>query len=75
MDLDLSVDQQSFLDPVTRFSRDRVAPAATAIDEEGAFPLALVRAAFALGLAGVTVPREFAGGGRDYVTYALAVEA
>jgi butyryl-CoA dehydrogenase len=75
MDLDLSADQQSFLDQVTRFSTERVRTAASAIDAEGAFPVSLVREAFELGLAGITVPREFAGGGRDYVSYALAVEA
>ena len=75
MDLDISAPQQAILDRVTRFAREQVAPAARAIDEEGVFPLALVRAAFELGLAGVTIPKELGGGGGDYVAYALAVEA
>jgi alkylation response protein AidB-like acyl-CoA dehydrogenase len=74
MDLDLSTAQQAFLDRVARFSAEQVAPAAAAIDETGAFPLALVRAAFEIGLAGITLPPECSGGGQDYVTYALAVE-
>ena len=74
MDLDLSTAQQAFLDRVARFSADQVAPSAAAIDETGAFPLALVRAAFELGLAGITVPSERSGAGQDYVTYALTVE-
>jgi len=74
MDLDLSTAQQAFLDRVARFSAKQVAPAAAAIDETGAFPLALVRAAFELGLAGITVPSERSGAGQDYVTYALTVE-
>jgi butyryl-CoA dehydrogenase len=75
MDLDLSASQQAFLDSVTLFARERVAPAAAAVDETGAFPLGLVRKAFELGLAAVTVPTELGGGGRDWVSYALAVES
>ena len=74
MDLDLSTAQQAFLDRVARFAAEQVAPAAAAIDETGAFPLALVRAAFELGLAGITVPSGRSGAGQDYVTYALTVE-
>jgi butyryl-CoA dehydrogenase len=75
MDFDLSPDQQAFIDRVSAFARDRVAAAAGAIDREGVFPAALVRETFALGLAGVTAPPRWGGGGRDYVSYALAVEA
>jgi butyryl-CoA dehydrogenase len=75
MDLELSASQQAFLDSVTAFAREHVAPAASAVDETGAFPLGLVRKAFDLGLAAVTVPTELGGGGRDCVSYALAVES
>jgi butyryl-CoA dehydrogenase len=75
MDLNLSAAQQSVLDRVTRFSGERVAPAAAGIDEAGTFPLGLVRDAFELGLAGVTISTDHGGGGHDYVTYALAIEA
>jgi butyryl-CoA dehydrogenase len=75
MDLELSASQQAFLDSVALFARERVAPAAAAVDETGAFPLGLVRKAFDLGLAGVTVPTELGGGGRDWVSYALAIES
>jgi alkylation response protein AidB-like acyl-CoA dehydrogenase len=74
MDLELSASQQAFLDSVTLFARERVAPAGAAVDDAGAFPLGLVRKAFELGLAAVTVPAELGGGGRDWVSYALAVE-
>jgi butyryl-CoA dehydrogenase len=74
MNLDLTDDQQSFQQRVARFARERVAPEAGAIDETGGFPLELVREAAALGLMGVTVPTEWGGAGRDYVSYALALE-
>ena len=75
MDFSLSPEQQSFLASVKTFARDRVAPAAAGIDAAGVFPSALVREAADLGLAGVTIATAHGGGGRDYVTYALAMEA
>ena len=74
MDLSLTPDQQTFLDAVGRFARERVAPAAEAIDESASFPRELVRDAAGLGLMGVTIPAAWGGAGRDYVTYALAIE-
>ncbi|HEX5475933.1 MAG TPA: acyl-CoA dehydrogenase family protein [Vicinamibacterales bacterium] len=75
MILDLTDEQQAYRDDVTAFARQQVAPAAAAIDESGRFPRDLVRALAARGLLGITVPREWGGGGRDYVSYAVALEA
>src|SRR5512145_646621 len=75
MDFSLSPDQESFVTEVRAFARDQVAPRAAAIDAGGAFPRELVREAGRLGLMGVTIPRGRGGAGRDYVSYALAVEA
>jgi butyryl-CoA dehydrogenase len=75
MKLELTPDQQAFHQVAATFAADRVAPAAAAIDDEGTFPLALLKEAGALGLLGVTIPREAGGAGRDYVSYALALEA
>jgi alkylation response protein AidB-like acyl-CoA dehydrogenase len=75
MDFSLSSDQEAFLASVRAFARDRVAPRAAAIDASGVFPRALVAEAASIGLMGVTVPRAFGGAGRDYVSYAAAVEA
>lgn len=69
-------DQQlSFQREVERFASERVEPFARHIDETAAFPRALVKEAAALGLMGVTIDPTWGGGGRDYVAYALAVEA
>jgi alkylation response protein AidB-like acyl-CoA dehydrogenase len=75
MDFALSPDQESFVAGVRAFARDRVAPRAAAIDASGAFPRELVREAGRLGLMGMTIPADRGGAGRDYVSYALAVEA
>ena len=57
------------------FAAQRIGPAAAQIDEHAVFPRALVTEAAALGLMGVTIPTAFGGAGRDYVSYALAIEA
>ncbi len=75
MDLDFSDDQQAFQLRVATFAAQRVGPAAAAIDEQAAFPRELITEAAALGLMGVTIPKAFGGAARDYVSYALAIEA
>jgi alkylation response protein AidB-like acyl-CoA dehydrogenase len=75
MEFSLSADQEALLAEVRRFASERVAPHAARIDETAEFPRALVAEAAALGLMGATMPRELGGAGRDYLTYALAIEA
>jgi butyryl-CoA dehydrogenase len=75
MILELTEAQGSFQREIERFAADRVAPEAARIDEESAFPRALVREAAKLGLMGVTIPTNWGGAGRDHVSYALAIEA
>jgi butyryl-CoA dehydrogenase len=71
----LSADQESFVASVRAFAEKRIAPQAAEIDATAVFPHALVKEAAALGLMGVTIPPQFGGLGRDYLTYALAIEA
>ncbi len=75
MDFSLTAAQEAYLDGVRVFARDRVAPAAARIDETGVYPRQLVDEASRLSLTGVTIPAAFGGGGQDYVTYAMAMEA
>jgi butyryl-CoA dehydrogenase len=74
MDFSLTAEQESYVAAVGAFARDRVAPRAADIDATAAYPRDLVAEAAAIGLMGVTIPRERGGAGRDYVTYAAAVE-
>jgi butyryl-CoA dehydrogenase len=74
MDLSLTPNQRAFQQAVAQFARERVAPQARRIDEDGAFPRDLVKEAAALGLMGVTIAKASGGAGRDYVSYALAIE-
>lgn len=75
MDFSLSPEHDAFLATVRAFARDRVAPAAAKVDESGEFPRALIAEAGAIGLMGMTIPAAANGAGRDYVAYAMAVEA
>jgi butyryl-CoA dehydrogenase len=75
MELELTAAQAEFQARVDEFARNRIEPGAAAIDEHGAFPHDLVHELAGLGLMGVTIPAEWGGAGRDYVSYALAIEA
>src|SRR5947199_10424946 len=75
MFLELTPDQSAFKADVERFARDVVVPRAAAIDASGEFPTDVMQAAAGLGLLGVTVSKKWGGAGRDYLSYALAIEA
>jgi alkylation response protein AidB-like acyl-CoA dehydrogenase len=75
MFLDLTGEQVAFKADIERFAREVVAPRAAAIDASGEFPSDVIHAAASLGLHGVTVSAAWGGAGRDYFSYALAIEA
>jgi butyryl-CoA dehydrogenase len=75
MVFDLTPEQEAFKASTERFAREVVAPRAAAIDETGEYPVDVVRSAGERGLLGVTIPRAWGGSGRDYVSYAVAIEA
>lgn len=75
MILELTPEQEAFKQSIERFTREVVAGRAAAIDKSGEFPLDVLRAAAREGLLGVTIPKAWGGAGRDYVSYALAIEA
>jgi len=74
MVLELTTEQKAFQQSVAQFARDVVAPRAAAIDESGEYPRDVMQAAARHGLFGVAVPAAWGGAGRDYVSYALALE-
>ena len=75
MILELTGPQAAFQAEIERFAAERIGPAAAGIDADGRYPRELVGEMASRGLLGVTVPVEWGGGGRDYVSYALALEA
>jgi butyryl-CoA dehydrogenase len=75
VDFSLTADQETFLRIAQEFARDRIAPRAANIDATTEYPRDLVTEAARLGLIGVAIPPAHGGLGRDYVSYALAIEA
>ncbi len=75
MRLELTAEQEAFRASVQRFAEVEVRPRAAEIDATDRFPTDLVRRAGEQGLMGVTIPVAAGGAGRDYVSYAAAIEA
>jgi butyryl-CoA dehydrogenase len=75
MILELTPEQEAFKQQVEQFARDVVSLRAAGIDKSGEFPTDVMHAAAAHGLLGVTIPKAWGGAGRDYISYALAIEA
>jgi butyryl-CoA dehydrogenase len=73
--LEPSSDERQYQEQVVAFAARAVAPHAAEIDEQNEFPRAIVAAAAAEGLLGITLDPQWGGAGRDYVSYALALEA
>src|SRR4030088_1214554 len=75
MILELTAEQESFRQSIEQFACEVVAPRAASIDETGAYSLDIMRAAAGRGLLGMTIQKAWGGAGRDYLSYALAIEA
>jgi alkylation response protein AidB-like acyl-CoA dehydrogenase len=75
MNFELTDDQRGFQASIQQFAREIIAPRAAGIDKSGEFPTDVMHAAAGHGLLGVTIPKSWGGAGRDYVSYALAIEA
>ena len=75
MVLELTAEQKSFQQQTEQFAREIVAQRAAGIDKSGEFPADVMHAAAGQGLLGVTIPKAWGGLGKDYVSYALAIEA
>ncbi|HKJ60860.1 MAG TPA: acyl-CoA dehydrogenase family protein, partial [Hyphomicrobiales bacterium] len=74
MSFSLGDDVEALRDSVKRFSQDRIAPRAAAIDADNAFPRDLWPELGALGLHGITVSEEFGGSGLGYLAHVVAME-
>lgn len=74
MDFDLSAEQRAIRDAFARFSDERIAPRAAAIDEAHAFPRELFDELAAMGVFGMRYPEEIGGSGAGLVEFCLALE-
>ncbi len=74
MDFDLSEDQLAFQETAREFARSEWLPHAPGWDRSEEFPVAALRAAAALGFAGIYVNEEFGGSGLKRLDAALIFE-
>jgi len=73
-DFGLGADIDMLRDSVSRFSQDRIAPRAAAIDESNTFPRDLWPEFGQLGLLGITVDEKWGGAGLGYLEHCVAME-
>src|SRR3954469_9746866 len=69
----ISAEESAFLDGVENFAAREIAPHADAWERAEELPREIFTRAGAVGLMGVTVPRELGGRGLSYAAYALAI--
>lgn len=74
IDFTLSDQQQELQAKARAFAEQHIAPAARELDETGAFPMDLVRQAFAAGLLSENVPAAYGGPGFSCLDSALVAE-
>jgi hypothetical protein len=74
MDFELSDEQRAFRDTARDFAREEWLPQAPGWDERGEFPVAALRRAAGLGLAGIYVGEEFGGSGLGRIDAAIVFE-
>ncbi len=74
MDFDLTEEQRAIQDMARDFATERLAPEAARWDEESVFPVDTLRAAAALGFAGIYVGEAFGGTGLKRLDAAVIFE-
>jgi len=74
LDFQLNDEQLQLKKSVREFAEREIAPNVMKWDEEGEFPLAVVKELGKLGLLGVIFPSEYGGAGMGYVEYVTAIE-
>jgi len=74
MDFELTPEQKRIQARARQFAEQEVAPVAREADEQGVFPIHLVKRMGELGFLAGPVEPEYGGSGMDYVSYALLCE-
>lgn len=74
MDFRLTSEQEALRKKAADFAKEYVEPVAAELDEKAQFPFENVKRMADLGFLGLPIPKEYEGGGTDYVSYALVVE-
>src|SRR4030081_3632162 len=62
----LSEDETLFRDNIRQFADEKIRPLVKQMDEKGVFEKDLIREFFQLGLMGIEIPEQYAGGGAQF---------
>jgi butyryl-CoA dehydrogenase len=74
MEFELTEEQQSLQQAVRQCADAELKPGADLRDKTGEFPWPAVKKLQKMGLFGLLFPKEYGGGGRDFISYVIAVE-
>lgn len=74
MDFGLTEEQRMVQEMTRAFAEKELAPVASRLDREGAYPHEQLKKLGEMGLMGVFVPEEFGGAGMDFLSYVTALE-
>lgn len=75
MDFSLSDQQKEYLELAMRFSRNEIIPVAQKFDEEGKFPIEIMKKVFEAGLLNTCIPEAYGGSGLTNLDGVLITEA
>jgi len=75
MDFTLTTEQQAYVDTVTRFVRQEIAPQIVALEKSHAFPGEILRKAWQIGILNLSIPESIRGFEADVISTALIIEA
>lgn len=70
----LSESHHKFRNQIREFAEKEIRPVAAELDENAEFSVELSRKMGQLGLLGLTIPQEYGGQGKDYLSLIIAVE-
>jgi len=74
MDRYLTDGHREFQEEIRAFAENKIRPVAATLDENSEFPWDNVKVMAERGWLGIPIPQEYGGMGKDYLSYALAVE-
>lgn len=74
MNFHLTPEQKMVEEMVKDFATKEIKPLAQKHDEEGEFPVGLIKEMAELGLMGPTIPEEYGGAGMDNISYSIIME-
>jgi alkylation response protein AidB-like acyl-CoA dehydrogenase len=74
MDFTFTADQKMMQTLVRRFAEEHIPPHISKMEEEDAFPVAVIQKMGRMGFMGIPIPAKLGGADADFITYIIALE-